>query len=57
VESAPGQGATFRVYLPRVEEELSVERSVTPSRRRAATETILVVEDDSAAAALVAEVA
>jgi len=51
VYSEPGQGTTFKVYLPR---ELSGSTTVTASRLAAvpsaptATETILVVEDEEA---------
>jgi len=51
VESAPGQGATFRVILPRAEAEVRREptlttRPVTRARPAKAKETILVVEDE-----------
>jgi PAS domain S-box-containing protein len=48
VDSAPGQGTTFDIYLPRtaaVEERES--RSVT-AKRAGGSDTILVVEDESA---------
>jgi PAS domain S-box-containing protein len=51
VYSEPGQGTTFKIYLPR---ELSGSTTVTASRLAAvvtpptATETILVVEDEEA---------
>ena len=47
VDSAPGQGTVFRVYLPPVEEEPAVaaERQATAPVPRG-TETILVVEDE-----------
>ena len=56
VESAQGQGTTFRIYFPRVEPEApgtvaSVE-VITPARGR---ETILLVEDEPAVRGLVHE--
>jgi two-component system, cell cycle sensor histidine kinase and response regulator CckA len=54
VESVPGNGSTFAVYLPRVEktEGASAEsRAPAPSGR--GTETILLVEDEAALRALV----
>jgi CheY-like chemotaxis protein len=49
VYSEPGQGTTFKVYLPRVEEkaeELKVKTA--PPTSLEGEETIMVVEDDSA---------
>ncbi len=48
MESEPGVGTTFWVYLPRAEAE--VEHAPRPRLRagRAATETLLVVEDEEA---------
>ncbi len=50
VTSAPGEGATFRIYLPRVSEGVR-ESEPAPSltvRRARPGETVLVVEDDEA---------
>ena len=47
VDSAPGQGTVFRVYLPPVTDELTISgkhRQLEPPPR--GTETVLVVEDE-----------
>lgn len=58
LESAPGRGATFDVYLPVVEPSLAGPRKETPlstlSYRR--TETVAVVEDDDLVRDLVVRV-
>ena len=49
VYSEPGQGATFKVYLPRVEpagEPIAVPQA--PARALGGTETILLAEDEAA---------
>jgi PAS domain S-box-containing protein len=53
VESEPGRGATFRIYLPRVKqtEEPQVRRETLT--RHGGSETILIVEDEDAVRSLV----
>ena len=47
VESEPGKGATFRVYLPRVEAALESEHATPPlTAVPRGTETVLLVEDE-----------
>jgi nitrogen-specific signal transduction histidine kinase/ActR/RegA family two-component response regulator len=56
VESSPGNGARFEIYLPRAvekEEPDSYER--TPGRTRRGSETILVVEDEDEVRSLASE--
>jgi two-component system, cell cycle sensor histidine kinase and response regulator CckA len=50
VYSEPGQGTTFKVYLPRATDDVStVQRPDAPARARTGGhETVLVVEDDPA---------
>jgi len=52
VTSEPGAGATFRIFLPRVEDEMEPEPVVAPVGRtpaaRGAAGTILLVEDEEA---------
>ena len=47
VDSEPGQGTTFRVYLPRLDAgPAPVDRSARPAAAAGGTETILLVEDE-----------
>jgi PAS domain S-box-containing protein len=57
VESEPGRGATFRIYLPRVEVAVEAPRP-EPARIEPArgSETVLLVEDEEAVRRLAGEV-
>jgi two-component system cell cycle sensor histidine kinase/response regulator CckA len=46
VESAPGRGATFRVYLPRAAAEPIPAQKTPPDRPAGGRETLLLVEDE-----------
>lgn len=46
--SEPGQGATFKIYFPRVEDRESASRSEAAAEIKGGTETILLVEDEEA---------
>jgi PAS domain S-box-containing protein len=53
VESIPGEGTSFRVYLPRVEAPAeSPERNAVGVQELRGTETVLVMEDDESVRAL-----
>ena len=55
--SRPGQGASFAIYLPLLEQDaVSLQRPKTPRLFHAGTETILVVEDAPEVRKLTAEV-
>jgi CheY-like chemotaxis protein len=57
VESAPGQGATFRIYLPRVDDLVpEVGISASSDDSGPGSETILLVEDETHVRELVAQV-
>ena len=56
VESAPGRGSTFRVYLPRSGEERPKATPVVLEGAPGGSETVLLVEDDDAVRQLNLEV-
>jgi two-component system, cell cycle sensor histidine kinase and response regulator CckA len=56
VDSEPGKGATFNVYLPRVDEAVEPTVLRQPSNSLKGSETILVVEDEEAVRTLVRKV-
>ena len=54
VDSAPGRGASFRIFLPRVTEPVELEATTArPARVRAGTETVLLLEDEAEVRAMV----
>jgi signal transduction histidine kinase/ActR/RegA family two-component response regulator len=56
VESSPGNGAHFEIYLPRaVEKEEAVSYERVPARSTRGSETILVVEDEDEVRSLASE--
>ncbi len=54
VYSEPGQGATFKIYLPRIEETvMTVEPESAPLQAPRGSETVLLVEDEEGVRTLV----
>ena len=56
VYSEPGHGTTFKIYLPRIEEEASTESTLVTAGTARGTETILVVEDEAGLRELIKEI-
>ncbi len=55
VYSEPGKGATFKIYLPRVEDAVEVTAGGTATPPTRGSETILLVEDDEEVRAIARE--
>ena len=53
VYSEPGQGTTFKIYLPRVDAAVEAVQAEKPAAMPYGEETILVVEDEDALRALI----
>jgi two-component system, cell cycle sensor histidine kinase and response regulator CckA len=47
VESAPGAGTTFRIFLPKMEGPIFPPKTIEETTNLFGTETVLVVEDDA----------
>ncbi len=58
VDSEPGAGATFKIYLPRVEDaaEPSAATTATPAEAPRGPETLLLVEDEGEVRALARDI-
>jgi hypothetical protein len=55
VYSEPGQGSTFKIYLPRVLDRAESDPANSPASAEGGHETILVVEDETGVRALISE--
>ncbi len=47
IDSSPGAGTTFKIYLPRVHEAIKAETSTAPATSFTGNETILLAEDET----------
>jgi two-component system, cell cycle sensor histidine kinase and response regulator CckA len=56
VDTAPGMGSSFRIWLPRAETPVDAPVAPTASTPRRGDETILLVEDETVVRHLVAEI-
>jgi two-component system cell cycle sensor histidine kinase/response regulator CckA len=56
VDSAPGRGATFKVYFPQAEQPAAMQKPAAPAARlQQGSETVLLVEDEDEVRAAVYE--
>ncbi len=53
VYSEPGQGTTFKIYFPRIEQSGSVESESAAPESDEASETVLLVEDDDSVRSII----
>jgi PAS domain S-box-containing protein len=56
VESEVGVGTTYRICLPRVEEDVPQPEAIAPQRHAAATATVLIAEDEDVVRTMIREV-
>ncbi len=57
VDTVPGQGTTFRIYLPQIPAPSGVTALLAPARPRVkGSETVLLVEDEEAVRTLIREI-
>jgi PAS domain S-box-containing protein len=56
VDSAPGMGSSFRIFLPRADQPAEVAAVISAAAPRVGDETILLVEDETVVRQLVAEI-
>jgi hypothetical protein len=55
VYSETGPGSTFKIYLPRIDDDAPPPPTVAPERPKGGTECVLVVEDEDALRSIVVE--